>query len=83
MIQYNAIREYLLNHGFDKDDNFETARWIKKNAKAFRDYLNTIKLVYIIWYCSNKKYGIISWEEFCMISDKLMETKEYCLDYFY
>ncbi len=82
-IEHDEICDYMLSNGYNNHDNIEIIDWIKNNGKSFRDYLNTIKLIYIIWHCNDTCFDSISWEEFCVLSDRLNETMDSCLETIY
>ena len=70
-IQHNEIINHLKNNGYSDSDTYEITKWINKNAKNFRKYLNTIKLIFIIIKCSNININDLSFEQFCKIEDKI------------
>jgi hypothetical protein len=77
-IQADEIKHHLENNNYD-DKNYEILQWIKSYSKKFRIYLNTIKIVFTIWYCSGHT-ELMSWDEFCSIVDRIDELKYSCLD---
>jgi hypothetical protein len=79
-IQIKEIYDHLKSNGYSKDDSEEIHKWIQKNGKPFRNYLNTIKIIYVVWHCMGKIWTDITWEEFCSIEDKINEVKQRCLD---
>lgn len=79
-IQIHEIHEHLLSHGLSLQDSEEIRSWIKKNSKPFRNYLNTIKIIYLVWYCQGKKWSDITFEEFGELEDKINSVKEELLD---
>ncbi len=79
-IQAGEIRNHLLRNGFSQDDVDEKIRWIRLNAKPFRDYLNTIKLAYVVWKCNGKDWKDIEWKDFQTLSDEINKLKLVCLD---
>jgi hypothetical protein len=78
--QISEIYEHLRLNGYSYNDSQEIHNWIKKNGKPFRNYLNTIKIVYLVWHCMEKDWEDITWEEFCKLEDKINEVKKICLD---
>jgi len=82
-IQMEEIRLWLEKISADDRDNRAVSEWIRQNGKSFRDYLNTIKLIYTIWFCSRDHSRPLSWEEFCAIGDNLNILKDTCLDSIY
>lgn len=77
-IQLDEIKYHLMNNNFE-NKNQEILSWIKSNSEKFRIYLNTIKIVFAIWYCSGHK-EIMDWTNFCSILDRVDEIKGVCLD---
>jgi len=57
-----------------KDDTFN---WIVDNAKKYRKYLNTIKHLCSIFYCSNVE---LNWENFCDYVDMHNKCEEIILN---
>ncbi|MDA3809143.1 MAG: hypothetical protein PF518_02320 [Spirochaetaceae bacterium] len=82
-IEMDEIKNWLKGISADDHDNNAIANWIKQNGKSFRNYLNTIKLVYLIWFCSGHQSCQMSWEDFCTIGDNLNNIKNTCLDSIY
>lgn len=79
-IQAAEIRRHLLLNGLSPDDVNEKINWIRQNGKPFRDYLNTIKLAYVVWKCSGKEWGDMRWEDFVRITGQINQLKLVCLD---
>jgi len=79
----NEIKNWLREISADDHDNRAIAAWIRDNGKSFRDYLNTVKLIYLIWFCNADRGDTISWEDFCAIGDNLNNIKNTCLDSIY
>jgi len=79
-IQAQEIRNHLASNGFSSDNHQEGINWIKNNGKAFRDYLNSIKIVYLIWKCMGNRWTDITWEEFLELEEKVNSLKPVCLD---
>ncbi len=82
-IEMDEIRNWLKEISAEDHDNEAIALWIRDNGKSFRDYLNTVKLIYLIWFCSADHRENISWEDFCTIGDNLNNIKYTCLDSIY
>lgn len=78
IIQYEEIKNHLIKNGYSENDISEANKWIEQNGKKFRDYLNTIKMIYICNKFTDK--NDITWEDFCRMSDILNSMKEKCLD---
>ncbi len=83
-IQSEEIQEHLRRtgnaHGVDDQKKKIISQWIKKNARPFRDYLNSIKLVYVVWTCMGKEWKEITWNDFVSIGERLNDLKYKCLD---
>ena len=82
-IEMDEIKNWLKEISADDHDNIAIANWIKNNGKSFRDYLNTVKLIYLVWFCTYDHRVNISWEDFCSIGDNLNNMKNTCLDSIY
>lgn len=82
-IQMDEIRSWLESLASDDRDTEAVNQWIEKNGQSFRNYLNTIKLIYTIWFCTTDHKRKLSWEEFCLIGDNLNILKNTCLDSIY
>ena len=83
IIEMDTIKDWLKDISADDHDNMAISAWIKQNGKSFRDYLNTIKLIYLIWFCTRGQSETITWEDFCSIGDNLNHKKNTCLDSIY
>ena len=79
-IQAGEIRNHLLRNGFALTDVNEKISWIRQNGKPFRDYLNSIKLAYIVWKCNGKDWKDIDWDAFKDLSERINRLKLVCLD---
>lgn len=79
-IQINEIHEHLLRNGLAFNNREEIIKWIKKNGKPFRNYLNSIKIIYLVWHCLGNDWNDITWDEFCKIEDNINSVKEKLLD---
>lgn len=83
-IQSEEIQDHLRREGFggngDPGKKEVISRWIKENARPFRDYLNSIKLAYVVWKCMGKNWEDITWEEFSRLEDRINQLKYKCLD---
>ena len=79
-IQADEIRDHLKRHGMDENHKEEIDRWIDENARPFREYLNTIKLVYVVWKCMGNVWHSIQWNDFNRIQENLNKIKDKCLD---
>ena len=81
-IQSEEIQEHLrrTGSGIDGRKKEVISQWIKENARPFRDYLNSIKLAYVVWKCMGKNWEDITWDEFVVIEERLNSLKYKCLD---
>lgn len=85
LLQKNEIQMHLELNGVDaaqlsERKKNEISDWIEKNAQPFRDYLNTIKLVYVVWKCMGRDWKNISWDDYITIGERLNQLKANCLD---
>ena len=71
---------HLPSHPENGERREEMLRWIHQNGKAFRAYLNTIKLVFVVYYCSGNDWKDITWDQFRDIRNKLNHIKDPVLD---
>jgi hypothetical protein len=78
-IQVKEIQQHLQTHCNYKKD-YEIDNWIKENGKKFRDYLNTIKLIYFSCKILDLKFEDLTWEKFCNLERKVNSCKENILD---
>lgn len=77
-IQADEIKKHLeLNK--TRDNNQEILEWIKKYSERFRLYLNSLKVIFVIWYCSGYEKEP-DWEKFCFIVERLNGIKDCCLE---
>jgi len=80
LIQAEEIRHHLnINHLPSKDQE-EILHWIQRHSQEFREYLNSLKLVYLVCHCMEKDWNEITWEEFCRIEDRINAQKARVLD---
>ncbi len=79
-IQEHLKRNGLDNSHIDEKKKNEISNWIRFHAKPFRDYLNTIKLAYVVWKCMGNDWQTISWQDFEKIEENLNKLKGNCLD---
>lgn len=84
-IQSEEIQNHIANSGLngdisENDRKQEISCWIKENARPFRDYLNSIKLAYVVWKGMGKQWKDLTWEEFVRIEELLNDLKYCCLD---
>ncbi len=79
-LQADEIRAHLMRNGFSDTDFEEKINWVNKNGKPFRDFLNTLKLAYVVWKGMGKKWEDITCEDFAKIEETLNTVKTKCLD---
>lgn len=79
-IQVREMSEHLCANGYSIDDHGAIIDWVEKNGERFRNYLNTIKLVYVVWKCMGNTWDDINWENFVNIEDNINRLKSSCLD---
>ncbi len=76
-LQWHLDSRHLSNY---EAKTKEALDWIRENAKPFRSYLNTIKMVFVVWHCMGNEWKDITWEEFCKIRNRMNDIKNVCLD---
>lgn len=79
-IQAGEIASHLSNNGISHLDQGAKIDWIMKHGREFRQYLNTIKLIYVVWTASGRSWDEMSFEEFREIEARINGIKETCLD---
>lgn len=79
-LQLKEIQEHVCRCNAD-DPNCASIKWIEENGKKFRNYLNTLKIVGILYHLTGGKEDIysITFEEFKILEGKLNQFKD-CLD---
>lgn len=77
-LQANEIKDHLAHSSIK--GQAEVFDWIKKNSAGFRAYLNSVKLAFVAYHCTGNDWRDITWDEFCVIRDRLNEIKNGCLD---
>ncbi|WP_028972729.1 hypothetical protein [Spirochaeta cellobiosiphila] len=79
-IQANEIKAHLKREGLTEKDSQSILVWIQDNSENFRQYLNSIKIAYLVCRCMNIEWDHISWEEFCTIEERINSLKGRVLD---
>lgn len=79
-IQADEIATHMWVNRIPPGDQGAKVRWIMEHGKEFRQYLNTIKLIYVVWTASGRSWGEMSFEEFRRIERRINGIKETCLD---
>lgn len=73
-LQLEEIQKHLeLNHNFTTEEQLE---WVKNYSKGFREYINTMKLVWASWLLLGKCEEDFTFEEFAKIKERLPYIKE-------
>ncbi|MFA5617492.1 MAG: hypothetical protein WDK95_11650 [Syntrophorhabdaceae bacterium] len=79
-IQEQEIKDHLKRNGKCESDNREICDWIDNNAKNFRQYLNTIKIIFLVCKISGFELKDVTWEVFCRLEDKVNNLKDNVLE---
>ncbi len=79
-IQTREIVVHLYLNGKSGNDNEEIMRWIHLYGAQFRAYLNSLKLVFLVWHCMGRDLEKMHWDDFCLLRDKMNEIKNICTD---
>ena len=77
-IQAEELSSHLRVNGFNADNTQEKLNWIAINGRPFREYINTIKLIYVICKVQGIDPHAISQDHFFEIEAKLNEVR-HCL----
>ena len=69
MILQKRELELHLNKCHKEKDQEECLKWVEKNAKPFRIYINSLREIALFCYIDSKIYfrKELSWEVFCLI----------------
>lgn len=70
-IQAEELRLHLEMNGLGADNTAAKLDWISTHGKAFRDYLNTIKLVYFVCKVSNMDPRTMTEGEFASLEERV------------
>jgi len=81
--QKKEIEIHCQLNGISIHDCNEISKWVTENGKPFRNYLNSIKIVYLVWHCMGHDWEDITWKEFCLLEDKINSVKDTVLDKIY
>lgn len=79
-IQADEIAAHMWVNHIPQSDQGAKIRWIMEHGKEFRQYLNTIKLIYVVWTASGRSWSELSFEEFQKIEQRINGIKRTCLD---
>jgi hypothetical protein len=80
-IQREEIEEHLKRNNIKENAVAEEIKWVEKNGKGFRIYLNTIKIAALIFYSRDRDCGINctykkhTFKNFCKIVDDINSIK--------
>jgi hypothetical protein len=81
-IQAHELRTHLRTHGFSENDTQAKLSWIAEYGRSFREYLNSIKLMYVICKVAHKNPVDLSREEFTKLEDEINHQR-HCLSTMY
>lgn len=71
-IQIDEIKKHLyINNIPIEKTNQEALNWIKENADSFRRYLDTLKIITIIWHYQGNDVKDLTFEKYLEIKNKL------------
>lgn len=70
-IQADEMREYCRHKNVSEKDQKTLIEWVDLYAKEFRDYLNTIQLVCIVFIGNGRLLEFMTIEDFFEIEDRL------------
>jgi hypothetical protein len=79
-IQMREIAMHLFLNGKGPKNDIEVLTWIQNYGPTFRAYLNSIKLIFLTWHCMGHDFEDITWEDFCLLRDRISEVKDVCVD---
>lgn len=79
-IQAEEIKKHLITNGYTDKNQAEILKWIKNNSQNFRDYLNSIKIAYLVCTCMDRDWNQLTWEDFCLLQDRINAQKAMILD---
>lgn len=79
-IQLREMRQHLDRNGLTEDNCDAIIDWVKNNGENFRNYLNSIKIAYVVWKCMGYKWDELDWNNFCDLEEKINGLKNRCLD---
>jgi len=81
-IQAEELAEHIHRNSLHHEDTPAKLHWISCHGKAFREYLNTIKLVYVLCKANGKDPAALSESEFAQLEDAINQQR-YCLQSIY
>ena len=70
-IQAEELAAHLRRNGYESTDTQEKLNWIANNGKPFREYLNTVKLIYLMCKVTDIDVHRVSPEDFVRLEEKL------------
>jgi len=77
-IQIKEINTHIyLNHISESKCLDEKMHWINCYASSFRSYLNTLKIIFLIFYVNNINLENLSFNEFCILKDKINKNRAF------
>lgn len=77
-IQAEELAEHLRRNGISERDTQEKLNWVAANGKPFREYLNTIKLIYVLCRVQGIDPRGVSESQFHELENKLNDMR-HCL----
>lgn len=77
-IQAEELARHLEVHGFHPGDTQAKLDWVTINAAPFREYLNTIKLVYVVLKSQGMDVHGVTKDEFLKVEERLNQMR-HCL----
>jgi hypothetical protein len=79
-IQAEEIHIHLKRHGYTCGDCGEVVEWVNKNGKTFRDFLNTNKIIYLVFKSSGHAMEKITLTEFFEKEEEINKKNKDCLE---
>jgi hypothetical protein len=79
-IQADEVSAHMWTNQIPPANQEEKIRWVLEHGREFRQYLNTIKLIYVVWTASGRSWDEMTFEEFQKIEHRINNIKETCLD---
>jgi len=77
-IQAKEINNHIyLNRIPEAECCDEKIHWINCYAHSFRSYLNTLKIIFITLYTSDTNFENLSFEDFCLLKNKINKNKAF------
>jgi hypothetical protein len=77
-IQFEEITKHIENHHGSPHNQNTAYEWIRENGEKFRHYINTLKIICLVFKCMNKTD--ITQEEFFEMESRINNLKGSCLE---